>query len=61
MKVYDYIIVFKNQSYRLVDGISQLMLLLALIVFASSIPFATLRSLHKESIELLVVIAGIIG
>jgi len=66
MKVYDYIIVFKHRGYRLVDGISQLMLLLAVIVFASSIPeISTGLYKVKGSSELLVfiivTISGIIA
>ena len=60
MKVYDYIIIFKRSGFRLVDGISQLMLLLALLVFASSIP-ATKAALQGGSLILLVIITGISG
>ncbi len=34
MKAFDYIITFKNNGYKTVDRISQLMLLLAVVVFA---------------------------
>jgi len=66
MKVYDYIIVFKQRGYRVVDGISQLMLLLAVIVFGSSISgIITAQYKVKGSWELLVfmsvIIAAIIG
>jgi len=37
MKVYDYIIVCKRPDFKLVDGISQLMLFLSLLVFSSSL------------------------
>lgn len=60
MKVYNYIIVFKRPAYRLIDGISQFMLLLAIIVFTSSIS-PTIVSLRKESLLSLGIIACIIG
>ena len=37
MKVYDYIIVCKRPNFKLVDGISQFMLFLSLLVFSSSV------------------------
>lgn len=59
MKVYDYIIVFKKPSFRLVDIISQLMLLLAVLVFASTIP-ASKAVVQGSSLVLVVVLTGII-
>jgi len=58
MKVYDFIIVCKRPGYKLVDGISQLMLLLSMIVFASSVevPITSGRSILYFSL-----IAGITG
>jgi uncharacterized membrane protein len=58
MKSYDYIIVCKRSNYKLIDGISQLMLFLAMISFASAIrtPINT-----SGSIALYAIIAGITG
>lgn len=58
MKSYDYIIVCKRSNDKLIDGISQLMLFLAMIAFASSIrtPLNNTRS-----IALYAIIAGITG
>ncbi len=58
MKTYDYIIVCKRPDFRLIDGISQLMLFLSMIVFAKSVraPVNT-----PESVVLFSIIAGITG
>lgn len=58
MKVYDYIVVCKKPEHKLVDGISQLMLLLAMIAFASSVrvPLTSVKS-----IVLFCAIVGITG
>lgn len=58
MKSYDYIIVCKRPNYKLIDGISQLMLFLAMIAFASSIRTPLDNTV---SIVLYVIIAGITG
>lgn len=57
-KSYDYIIVCKRPNFKLVDGISQLMLLLGMIAFASSIR-TPIES--TKSIVLYCVIVGITG
>jgi hypothetical protein len=56
MKSYDYIIVCKRPNFKLIDGISQLMLFLAMISFASSIRTPINNS---RSIALYTIIAGI--
>jgi hypothetical protein len=58
MKVYDYIVVCKRQNYKLIDGISQLMLLLSMLSFASSVR-VPIKS--TESIVTFCMIAGITG
>jgi uncharacterized membrane protein len=58
MKSYDYIIVCKRPNYKLIDGISQLMLFLAMVAFASSIRTPLDNS---RSIALYAIIAGITG
>lgn len=58
MKVYDYIIVLKRRGYALVDGISQLMLFLAVVVFATS---STITTFSQTSAWLLGSIAVIMG
>lgn len=58
MKVFDYIITFKNNGYKTVDRISQLMLLLAVLVFAYAL---SANPLSKGSVLPLVIIVGIIG
>ncbi len=55
-KSYDYIIVCKRPNYKLVDGISQLMLFLAMISFASSVKTPINNS---KSIALYAIIVGI--
>ena len=57
MKVYDFIIVLKRPNFKLIDGISQLMLFLSLIVFAASL------SISYAGIQLsfLVTVSIIIG
>ncbi|MCW3086681.1 MAG: hypothetical protein JWQ78_67 [Sediminibacterium sp.] len=56
-KVYDYIIVCKRPDFKLVDGISQLMLFLALIVFTSSLSATS----GAEPVILYILIACIMG
>jgi len=56
--VYDYIVVCKRPNYKLIDGISQLMLLLSMISFASSVesPATGIKSVVLSSL-----IVGITG
>jgi hypothetical protein len=58
MKVYDYIVVCKRPNYKLIDAISQLMLLLSMLSFASSVR-VPIKS--TESIVTFSMIAGITG
>ena len=58
MKVFDYIITFKNNGYKTVDRISQLMLLLAVLVFSYAL---SANPLSKISVLPLIMIIGIIG
>jgi hypothetical protein len=60
MKIYNYIIVCKRPNYRLIDGISQLMLVLALIVLSSSLSFSN-AGISKTVLFTLAFIIGIIG
>jgi hypothetical protein len=57
-KVYDYIIVLRKADHKLVNGISQLMLFLAIVVFTSSL---SNRNFDIYSIKILAVIAFITG
>lgn len=57
-KVYNYIIVLKRTDHKLANGISQLMLFLAIIVFISSLADT---AVDIRTIELLAIIAFIIG
>jgi hypothetical protein len=57
-KVYDYIIVLRKADHKLVNGISQLMLFLAIVVFISSL---SNRNFGIYSIKILAVIAFITG
>ena len=60
MKVYDYIIVCKRRGFKLVDGISQLMLFLALLVFSSSLS-NTVVPTTGQIIQIVVINGSIIG
>lgn len=60
MKVYDYIIVFKRPGYRLIDGISQFMLLLAMLVFSWTLS-TTAAPTTGQIILFIVLIGCIIG
>lgn len=58
-KSYDYIVVCKRPSFRLIDGISQLMLFLSLLVFTYS--FQTSGIEKKEAVALYIIIGIIIA
>jgi len=58
-KSYDYIVVCKSPSFKLVDGVSQLMLFLSLVVFVSA--FQSAKFGQSESMVLYVIIGAITG
>ncbi len=58
MKVYDYIVVFKQRNDRLTDSISQLMLLLAVCVFIFSV---SVPAAGTNAVVLVILTVGIIA
>jgi hypothetical protein len=60
-KSYAYIVVCKRPSFRLVDGVSQLMLFLSLVIFTSSFQSSGIQQHKTAAIAMWLVIAAITG